>query len=82
MKQEVGDLRAGGHLIAQHIAYTVLVEAIRLNLEGSFANGVGWLFALADTASPRVPFELMRSEGDYSLVELAIRLGLADGRPA
>ena len=48
MKQEVGTLRAGGHLIAQHIAYTMLVEAIRLHLESSFANGVGWLFALAD----------------------------------
>lgn len=31
---------------------------------------------------PRVPFELTRSKGDYSLVELAIRLGLADGRSA
>lgn len=31
---------------------------------------------------PRVPFELARSKGGYSLVELAIRLGLADGRPS
>jgi len=31
---------------------------------------------------PRVPFELTRSDGDYSLVEQAIRLGLADGRAA
>jgi hypothetical protein len=31
---------------------------------------------------PRVPFELARSEGDYSLVELAIRFGLAVGRSA
>jgi hypothetical protein len=31
---------------------------------------------------PRVPFELSRSGGDYSPVEQAIRLGLADGRPA
>jgi hypothetical protein len=31
---------------------------------------------------PRVPFELTRREGDYSLVEQAIRLGLADGRSA
>lgn len=30
---------------------------------------------------PRVRLELMRSGGGYSLVELAIRLGLADGRP-
>jgi hypothetical protein len=31
---------------------------------------------------PQVPFELTRSDGDYSLVEQAIRLGLADGRAA
>jgi hypothetical protein len=31
---------------------------------------------------PRVPFELARSDGDYSLVEVAIRLGLAEGRSA
>jgi len=31
---------------------------------------------------PRMPFELTRSEGDYSLVEVAIRIGLADGRSA
>ena len=31
---------------------------------------------------PRGPFELTRSDGDYSLVELAIRLGLGDRRSA
>lgn len=30
----------------------------------------------------KVPFELTRSDGDYSLVELTIRLGLAEGRSA
>ncbi len=29
---------------------------------------------------PRVPFELSRSDGNYSPVEMAIRRGLADGR--
>jgi AraC-like DNA-binding protein len=48
MKQEVAAQRAGGLLISQQIAYTMLVEAIRLHLESGFANGVGWLFALAD----------------------------------
>jgi AraC-like DNA-binding protein len=48
MKQEVGAQRAGGLLITQHIAYTMLVEAIRLHLESGFAHGAGWLFALAD----------------------------------
>lgn len=31
---------------------------------------------------PGAPFELERSDADYSLVEQAIRLGLDDGRPA
>jgi hypothetical protein len=30
---------------------------------------------------PKVSFELTRSDGDYSLVEIAIRLGLSGGRP-
>ena len=48
MKQEVGAQRPGSLLVAQHIAYTILVEAIRLHLETGFTERVGWLSALAD----------------------------------
>ena len=48
MREEVREQRPGGLLVTQHIAYTMLVQAIRLYLERGFGGGVGWLFALAD----------------------------------
>lgn len=47
MRQELGEQRPGGYLVAQHLAHMMLVEALRAHLEGS-EGGVGWLFALAD----------------------------------
>jgi Phytanoyl-CoA dioxygenase (PhyH) len=45
-------------------------------------HGVTPRFLAQPPLCPRLPFELTRSDGDYSLVELAIRLGLAGGRSA
>jgi hypothetical protein len=42
-------------------------------------HGVTPRFLAQPPLLSRMPFELTPSEGDYSLVELAIRLGLADG---
>jgi len=41
-------------------------------------HGVTPRFLAQPPLYPRVPFELTRSDGDYSLVEKAIRLGLTD----
>ena len=41
--------RPGGSLIAQQIAYTLLVDALRLHLAEGVQRGAGWLFALADS---------------------------------
>jgi hypothetical protein len=41
-------------------------------------RGVTPRFLAQPPLFPRVPFELIRSDGDYSLVEKAIRLGLTD----
>lgn len=46
MRRELADVRPGGALIVQQLAYMLLVEALRLHLDAS--RGVGWLFALAD----------------------------------
>lgn len=43
-------------------------------------HGVNPRFLAQPPLLPRVPFELTRSQGDYSLVEDAIRLGLAERR--
>jgi len=48
MSRELRAQRPGGLLVAQHLAHMVLVQAIRLHLEGSSQGGVGWLYALAD----------------------------------
>jgi hypothetical protein len=45
-------------------------------------RGVTPRFLAQPPLFPRVPFELTRSDGDYSLVEKAIRLGLTDRRVA
>jgi hypothetical protein len=48
MSRELRARRPGGLLVAQHLAHMILVQAIRLHLEGGSKGGVGWLYALAD----------------------------------
>lgn len=48
MREELGDPQPGGSLIAQQLAYVLLVQALRLHLADAASGGVGWLFALAD----------------------------------
>jgi AraC-like DNA-binding protein len=48
MKEELRDPQPGGGLIAQQLAYMMLVQALRLHLAEGAKRGVGWLFALAD----------------------------------
>ena len=48
MKEELRDPQPGGSLIAQQLAYMMLVQALRLHLADGTRKGVGWLFALAD----------------------------------
>jgi hypothetical protein len=47
MKEELRDPQPGGSLIAQQLAYMMLIQALRLHLADG-EGGVGWLFALAD----------------------------------
>src|ERR1017187_5397528 len=48
MMQELREPQPGGFLVAQHLAYMMLVQALRLHLAEGLKGGVGWLFALAD----------------------------------
>ena len=43
------DPQPGGALIAQQLAFMMLIQALRLHLADGAGSGVGWLFALADT---------------------------------
>jgi AraC-like DNA-binding protein len=48
MMQELREPQPGGALVAQHLAYMMLIQALRLHLAEGLKGGVGWLFALAD----------------------------------
>jgi AraC-like DNA-binding protein len=48
IKEELRDPQPGGSLIAQQLAYMMLVQALRLHLADGARGSVGWLFALAD----------------------------------
>ena len=49
MMQELRLDQPGSTLMAQHLAYTMLIQALRLHLAEGMKGGVGWLFALADS---------------------------------
>jgi AraC-like DNA-binding protein len=78
LKEEVRDPQPGGALIAQQLAYMMLVQALRLHLADGAKGSVGWLFALADKQmgaaitcmhdDPRHP---------WTLQELAERVGMS-----
>ena len=48
MMQELRERQPGGFLLAQQLAYTMLIQALRLHLAEGLQGGVGWLFALSD----------------------------------
>ena len=48
MMQELREPQPGGHLILQHLAHMMLVQALRAFLAEGLSGGVGWLFALSD----------------------------------
>ena len=48
LQREMRDPQPGGTLVAQQIAYTLLVEALRLHLKDEARRAQGWLPALAD----------------------------------
>lgn len=48
LREESREQQPGWSLVSQHLAYTVLVRAIRLHLEERLEKGIGWLFAIAD----------------------------------
>ncbi len=58
------------------LCHPFLVHAAQLH------RGVTPRFFAQPPLSPRLPFELTRSDGDHSLVEMAIRLGLANTKSA
>jgi AraC-like DNA-binding protein len=79
MKEELRDPQPGGSLIAQQLAYMMLVQALRLHLASNGARGgVGWLFALADKQMSAAITSMHEDPGHpWTLQKLAERVGMS-----
>ena len=78
MRQELREPQPGGSLITQHLAYMMLVQALRLHLAEGLNAGVGWLFALADKQMSAA-INAMHNEPAHrwTLREMAERAGMS-----
>ncbi len=78
MRQEPQGEQPGSLLVAQQLAYMILVQALRLHLAQSTSGTVGWLFALADKPIGWA-IACMRENPSYpwTLQELARRVGMS-----
>jgi AraC-like DNA-binding protein len=78
MKEELSDPQPGGSLIAQQLAYMMLVQALRLHLADGAKGSVGWLFALADKQMSAAITCMHDDPGHpWTLQSLAERVGMS-----
>jgi AraC-like DNA-binding protein len=78
MREELRDLQPGGSLIAQQLAYMMLIQALRLHLADVASAGRGWLSALSDKHMS-IAIASMHNDPGYSwtLQSLADRVGMS-----
>ena len=78
MLREMRDFQPGGTLVAQQVAYTLLVQALRLYIADTAQRGTGWLFALADTRMRTALSCIHQSPAHaWTLQELARSVGMS-----
>jgi AraC-like DNA-binding protein len=78
IKEELRDPQPGGSLIAQQLAYMMLVQALRLHLADGARGSVGWLFALADKQMSAALACMHDDPGHpWTLQKLAERVGMS-----
>src|ERR1700722_12477787 len=78
MREELRDPQPGGSLIAQQLAYMMLIQALRLHLADDAKGGIGWLFALADKQMREAITCMHDDPGHHwTLQELAERVGMS-----
>jgi AraC-like DNA-binding protein len=78
MMQELRERQPGGFLVAQQLAYMMLVQALRLHLAEGLSGGVGWLFALADRQMSAAISAMHDAPAHrWTLQELAERAGMS-----
>jgi AraC-like DNA-binding protein len=78
LREELRDPQPGGSLIAQQLAYMMLIQALRLHLADTASAGRGWLSALADKHMS-IAIGSMHSDPGYpwTLELLAERVGMS-----
>jgi AraC-like DNA-binding protein len=78
MMEELREPRPGSILVAQQLAYVMLVQALRLHLAEGERGGVGWLFALADEHMSAA-IHAMHGEParDWTIQKLAEHVGMS-----
>jgi AraC-like DNA-binding protein len=78
MREELRDPQPGGSLIAQQLAYMMLIQALRLHLTDAASVGHGWLSALSDKHMS-IAIASMHSDPGYpwTLQSLAERVGMS-----
>jgi len=78
IKEELRDPQPGGSLIAEQLAYMMLIQALRLHLANGVQGGVGWLFALADKQMGAALGCLHDDPGhQWTLKKMAERVGMS-----
>jgi AraC-like DNA-binding protein len=78
MREELRDPQPGGFLIAQQLAYMMLVQVLRLHLAEGLKGRVGWLFALSHKQmSTAITSMHDEPAHDWTVEELAQRTGMS-----
>lgn len=78
MRDELRNPQPGGFLIAQQLAYVILVQALRLHLAEGLRGRVGWLFALSDKQmSAAITSMHDEPAHDWTVEELGQRVGMS-----
>jgi AraC-like DNA-binding protein len=78
LREELRDPQPGGSLIAQQLAYTMLIQALRLHLADTASAGPGWLSALADKHMSLAIASMHNDPGrPWTLLSLAERVGMS-----
>jgi AraC-like DNA-binding protein len=78
MRDELRDERLGSSLVVQQLAYTMLVQALRVHLTEASREAVGWLYAISD---PQLKTAITSMQGNpagaWSVTELAQMVGMS-----
>jgi AraC-like DNA-binding protein len=78
MREELGEAQPGGSLVAQQLAYMLLVQALRLHLRSPASTGQGWLPALANKQMSAAIAAMHRDPGRrWTLDTLAATVGMS-----